>query len=120
MKTETTIWAYLDGKKYVNVAQAAFDNHKDIREMMSSLVEENPEHKVTFKILKDEKEMEEVEKNEKIIVKVDGEPMVTMSAFWNEVMAIGRLHDRTRTLAWWSLFLSIATLITLIIALKVM
>jgi hypothetical protein len=45
------IWAYLDGKKLVEVIQAALDNNKSVSEMKALLIEENPGHKVTFKVI---------------------------------------------------------------------
>jgi hypothetical protein len=45
------IWAYLDGKKLVEVIQAALDNHKSVDEMKKILVQENPGHKVIFKVV---------------------------------------------------------------------
>ena len=44
------IWAYLDGKKLVEVIQAALDNNMTVAEMKRCLVNENPGHEVTFKI----------------------------------------------------------------------
>ncbi len=44
-----TIWAYLDGKKLVDVVQAALDNNMMVDELKEQLVKENPGHKVTFK-----------------------------------------------------------------------
>lgn len=45
-----TIWAYLDGKKLVNVVKAALDNHMMVDDMKALLIKENPGHKVTFKV----------------------------------------------------------------------
>jgi hypothetical protein len=45
------IWAYLDGKKLVEVIQAALDNNMTVADMKALLVKENPGHEVTFKIL---------------------------------------------------------------------
>ena len=45
-----TIWAYLDGKKLVDVVQAALDNDMMVSDMKKLLVKENPGHKVTFKV----------------------------------------------------------------------
>lgn len=45
-----TIWAYLDGKKLVDVVQAALDNHMMVEDMKKLLVRENPGHEVTFKV----------------------------------------------------------------------
>lgn len=44
-----TVWAYLDGKKLVDVVQAALDNNMTVSDMKKRLVEENPGHEVTFK-----------------------------------------------------------------------
>lgn len=46
------IWAYLDGKKLVEVIQAALDNNMTVAEMKRHLIEENPGHEVTFKVSK--------------------------------------------------------------------
>lgn len=44
------IWAYLDGKKLVEVIQAALDNNMMVSDMKELLVRENPDHEVTFKV----------------------------------------------------------------------
>lgn len=44
------IWAYLDGKKLVEVIQAALDNNMTVDDMKKMLITENPGHKVTFKV----------------------------------------------------------------------
>ena len=46
------IWAYLDGKKLVEVIQAALDNNMSVNEMKKLLVAENPGHEVTFKVIR--------------------------------------------------------------------
>lgn len=46
------IWAYLDGKKLVEVIQAALDNNMTVDEMKALLIKENPRHEVTFKIIR--------------------------------------------------------------------
>lgn len=46
-----TIWAYLDGKKLVDVIQAALDNNMLVDDLKAELITENPGHKVTFKVL---------------------------------------------------------------------
>lgn len=46
----TTVWAYLDGKKLVDVVQAALDNNMMVADMKALLVAENPGHEVTFKV----------------------------------------------------------------------
>lgn len=45
-----TIWAYLDGKKLVDVVQAALDNDMTVEDMKAELIMENPDHKVKFKV----------------------------------------------------------------------
>ena len=49
---KTEIWAYLDGKKLVEVIQAALDNNMMVDDMKKLLIKENPKHEVTFKIEK--------------------------------------------------------------------
>ena len=44
-----TIWAYLDGKKLVDVVQAALDNNMFVDDLKRRLIAENPGHEVTFK-----------------------------------------------------------------------
>ena len=44
------IWAYLDGKKLVEIIQAALDNNMTVDDMKKMLIAENPSHKVTFKV----------------------------------------------------------------------
>ena len=46
----TTVWAYLDGKKLVDVVQAALDNNMMVDDMKALLIRENPGHDVTFKV----------------------------------------------------------------------
>lgn len=46
-----TVWAYLDGKKLVDVVQAALDNNMMVDDMKALLIKENPGHEVTFKDL---------------------------------------------------------------------
>lgn len=48
----TYIWAYLDGKKLVEVIQAALDNNMMVDDVKKILIAENPGHKVTFKVVK--------------------------------------------------------------------
>ena len=43
------IWAYLDGKKLVEVIQAALDNNVMVDDMKRILIQENPGHEITFK-----------------------------------------------------------------------
>ena len=49
-KKRTTVWAYLDGKKLVDVVQAALDNNMMVDDMKAVLIRENPGHEVTFKV----------------------------------------------------------------------
>ena len=44
------IWAYLDGKKLVEVIQAALDNNMMVDDVKRMLIAENPGHEVTFKV----------------------------------------------------------------------
>ena len=44
-----TVWAYLDGKKLVDVVQAALDNNMTVDKMKRRLVEENPGHEVPYR-----------------------------------------------------------------------
>lgn len=46
----TTVWAYLDGKRLVDVVQAALDNNMTVDAMKELLVNENPGHEVTFRV----------------------------------------------------------------------
>ena len=46
----TTIWAYLDGKKLVDVVRAALDNNMMVDDMKALLIRENPGYEVTFKV----------------------------------------------------------------------
>lgn len=48
-RTRKTVWAYLDGKKLVDVVQAALDNNMMVDDLKKKLIEENPGHEVTFK-----------------------------------------------------------------------
>ncbi|WP_251616880.1 hypothetical protein [Senimuribacter intestinalis] len=45
-----TVWAYLDGKKLVDVVQAALDNNISVDNVKQLLIKENLDHKVTFKV----------------------------------------------------------------------
>lgn len=49
-RKRTTVWAYLDGKKLVDVVRAALDNNMMVDDMKTLLVRENPGHEVTFKV----------------------------------------------------------------------
>jgi hypothetical protein len=44
-----TIWAYLDGKKLVDVVLAALDHNMHVDDVKKLLIAENPGHEVTFK-----------------------------------------------------------------------
>lgn len=44
------IVAYIDGKKLVNVIQAALDNNMTVDALKKKLITENPGHEITFKI----------------------------------------------------------------------
>ena len=46
------IWAYLDGKKLVEVVQAALDNNMMVDDVKKLLIAENPGHEVTFKVIR--------------------------------------------------------------------
>ena len=48
----TYIWAYLDGKRLVEVIQAALDNNMMVDDLKQKLIAENPGHEITFKIIK--------------------------------------------------------------------
>lgn len=50
MKKRKVIWAYLDGKKLVEVIQAALDNNMMVSDLKQKLVDENPGHEITFKV----------------------------------------------------------------------
>ena len=49
-RKRTTVWAYLDGKKLVDVVQAALDNNMMVDDLKAQLIRENPGHEVTFKV----------------------------------------------------------------------
>ncbi len=49
-RKRTTVWAYLDGKKLVDVVRAALDNNMMVDDMKAQLIRENPGHEVTFKV----------------------------------------------------------------------
>ena len=49
-RNKKTVWAYLDGKKLVDVVQAALDNNMMVDDMKAMLIRENPGHAVTFKV----------------------------------------------------------------------
>ena len=49
-RKRTTVWAYLDGKKLVDIVRAALDNNMMVDDMKAVLIRENPGHEVTFKV----------------------------------------------------------------------
>ena len=49
-RKQRTVWAYLDGKKLVDVVQAALYNNMMVDDMKALLIRENPGHEVTFKV----------------------------------------------------------------------
>ena len=49
-RKRTTVWAYLDGKKLVDVVRAALENNMMVDDMKALLIRENPGHEVTFKV----------------------------------------------------------------------
>lgn len=49
-RKRTTVWAYLDGKKLVDVVRAALDNNMMVDDLKAQLIRENPGHEVTFKV----------------------------------------------------------------------
>ena len=49
-KTENRV-GLLDGKKLVDVVQAALDNNMMVDDLKAKLIAENPGHEVTFKVL---------------------------------------------------------------------
>ncbi|KAF5070523.1 hypothetical protein DSECCO2_221130 [anaerobic digester metagenome] len=50
-RKQKKVWAYLDGKKLVEVIQAALDNNMTVDECKKLLIKENPGHEVTFKVM---------------------------------------------------------------------
>lgn len=50
-RKRTTVWAFIDGKKLVDVVQAALDNNMMVEELKKKLIEENPGHEITFKVM---------------------------------------------------------------------
>lgn len=46
-----TVWAYLDGEKLVDVVEAALDNNMMVDDLKRKLIEENPGHEVTFRVV---------------------------------------------------------------------
>ena len=51
-RKRTYIWAYLDGKKLVEVIQAALDNNMMVDDLKQKIITENLGHSVEFKIIK--------------------------------------------------------------------
>ncbi|WP_170254032.1 hypothetical protein [Acetobacterium paludosum] len=49
-RKQKKIWAYLDGKKLVEVIQVALDNNMTVAECKDLLIRENPGCEITFKI----------------------------------------------------------------------
>ena len=49
-RKRTTVRAYLDGVKLVDVVQAALDNNMMVDDVKALLMAENPGHEVTFKV----------------------------------------------------------------------
>lgn len=52
LRKRKCILAYLDGELLTEVVQAALDNNMMVDDLKKKIVEENPDHKVTFKIVK--------------------------------------------------------------------
>lgn len=50
-RKRTYIWAYLDGKRLVEVIQAALDNNMMVDDLKQQLIAENPGHEVTFRVV---------------------------------------------------------------------
>ena len=50
MYKRKTVYAYIDGKKLIDVVQAALKNNIMLDDMKKILVKENPGHTITFKI----------------------------------------------------------------------
>lgn len=48
----TYIWAYLDGKRLVEVIQAALDNNMMVDDLKEKLIRKNPGHEVTFRVVR--------------------------------------------------------------------
>lgn len=45
------IWCYVDGKKHVEVIQAALDNNMGVDELKKVLIKENQNSEVDFKVV---------------------------------------------------------------------
>ena len=50
LQKRKTVWAYLDGKKLVDVVRAALDNNMMVDDLKAMLIRENPGHEITFKV----------------------------------------------------------------------
>ena len=50
LQKRKTVWAYLDGKKLVDVVRAALDNNMMVDDLKAMLIRENPCHEITFKV----------------------------------------------------------------------
>lgn len=50
LRKRKTVWAYLDGKKLVDVVRAALDNNMMVDDLKAMLIRENPGHEITFKV----------------------------------------------------------------------
>ncbi|WKY47069.1 hypothetical protein Q5O24_11960 [Eubacteriaceae bacterium ES3] len=50
-RKQKTIWAYLNGRKLVDVVQAALDNNMTVEEVKALLIRENPTDIITFKTI---------------------------------------------------------------------
>lgn len=50
MYKRKTVWLYVDGKKTIDVVQAALENNIMLDDMKKILIKENHGHKITFKI----------------------------------------------------------------------
>lgn len=51
LRKRKTVWAYLDGKKLVDVVRAALNNNMMVDDLKAELIRENPGHEVTFKVV---------------------------------------------------------------------
>ena len=49
-RKNTTVWAYLDVKKLVDVVLDALDNNMMVDDLKKKLIQENPGHEITFKV----------------------------------------------------------------------
>lgn len=49
-RKRTTVWAYIDGKRLVDVVKAALDNNMMVDDLKQQLIRENPGHEITFKV----------------------------------------------------------------------